>query len=177
MDELKKLLGKAAPWLAAASAGPAGLAMMAAKTIAGALGQPDDASPQDLAVALAGAKPEQLAAIRQAEMEFKARMAALGYTNIEKLEQIAAADRHSARRANVDGGTHERVFWLTCLIFVVVIGVEAAVLFLGIPPGVDGQMVGRILGTLDAALLAALYYTYGSSAGSARKDAARTVQG
>lgn len=168
MDELKKLLGKAAPWMAAAAAGPAGLAAQAIKTIAGVLGSNE--SVQDVAQALAGATPEQLQALRMAEIEFKARMQALGFGHIEKLEELATQDRASARNANVAGGTQKHVFWLTVVIFVVVIGVEAAVLFKGIPVGVDGQMVGRILGTLDAALLAALYYTYGSSAGSARKD-------
>jgi hypothetical protein len=69
----------------------------------------------------------------------------------------------------VGGDTALHVYWLTVCIFFVVMGSEFAVLMHGVPQGLDGQMAGRILGTFDAALLAALYYTFGSSAGSTRK--------
>jgi hypothetical protein len=44
--------------------------------------------------------------------------------------------------------------------------------FLGQPKGIDGVVLGRILGTLDSALMLVLGYYFGSSAGSAEKTAA-----
>lgn len=168
MSDLKHILGKVAPWIAAAAAGPAGLAGMAIKTAVEALGGAGD-TVDDVTAALAAAKPEQIAALRLADLDFQLRMKELGFKNVADMAKIAADDRDSARKANVAGGIQGRVFALVLLIFVSVLSIEAAVLFVGVPEGIDGQMVGRILGTLDAALLAALYYVFGSSAGSAAK--------
>lgn len=60
---------------------------------------------------------------------------------------------------------------LSALILVAALGAEIAVLFLGYPSAVPEVIVGRVLGTLDAVALMVLQYHYGSSAGSARKDA------
>lgn len=164
MSDWKDIVGAVAPMLATALGGP--LAGIAVKELSGhLLGRPDG-TQDDIATAISAGGPEVLAKIKAADQQFAVRMRELDID----LEKIAQADRASARAANVDGGTQKHVFWLTVVIFLTVIGVEAAVLLKGVPIGADGQMVGRILGTLDAALLAALYYTYGSSAGSARKD-------
>lgn len=160
----KKTLAAVAPTLATALVGP--LAGVATKALSDTLLGKPDGTEEEIAAAIAGGGTECLLKLKQADHTFKLEMRKLD-VDIDRIHQ---ADRASARGAHVSGGTQKHVFWLTCLIFLVVIGVEAAVLFIGVPPGVDGQMVGRILGTLDAALLAALYYTYGSSAGSARKD-------
>jgi hypothetical protein len=160
----KKTLATVAPGLATALGGP--LAGVATKALSDALLGKPDGTADELAQAMTAGGTDALLKLKEAENQFQVRMKELAID----LDRVHQADRASARTANVEGGTQKRVFWLTCLIFVVVIGVEAAVLFLGVPHGTDQQMVGRILGTLDAALLAALYYTYGSSAGSARKD-------
>lgn len=166
--ELTSLLSKIAPWLAAAAAGPAGLAAQAIKTAAQALGASD--TVDSVTAALTGATPEQLAALKTAEFDFKIRMQGLGFENTQALEKIAADDRASARSANVSGGVQGRVFWLIVAIVISVVGIEAAVLFAGIPATVDGQIAGRVLGTLDAILMIAVNYLLGSSASSARKD-------
>ncbi len=59
---------------------------------------------------------------------------------------------------------------MSCLILAFCLGAELAVLFIGYPPGVPEVIVGRVLGTLDAAAMLVLSYHYGSSAGSARKS-------
>lgn len=160
----KATLAAVAPSLAMALGGP--LAGAATKALSVALLGKPDAAEDEVAQAIASGGTEALMALKEAENSFKLEMKRLDVD----LTKIHQADRASARDASVAGGTQKHVFWLTVVIFLVVIGVEASVLFLGVPVGTDQQMVGRILGTLDAALLAALYYTYGSSAGSARKD-------
>jgi hypothetical protein len=167
-------VGKAAPILGTLLAGPAGGA--AAGLIASALGVKSD--PETIAQALAD--PAAAARLREIETAHRARLRELALqgetarlaAETDRL-RIAAADRDSARRAAVDGGQAGRVFALTVVIFVVVVGLEGAALLLGIPTTIDQQLAGRILGTFDAALLAAIYYTFGSSAGSARKDELR----
>jgi len=59
---------------------------------------------------------------------------------------------------------------MSCLILAFCLGAEAVVLFGGYPAGVPEVIVGRVLGTLDAAAMLVLSYHYGSSAGSARKS-------
>ena len=46
---------------------------------------------------------------------------------------------------------------------------EGWILTHGYPSNVAGELVGRILGTLDSALMLVLAYYFGSSAGSDRK--------
>lgn len=163
MSDWKALIGAVAPMLATALGGP--LAGVAVKELSGALLGRPNGTQDDVAAAIAASGPDVLVKLKAADQQFAVRMRELDLD----LDKISQADRASARQAAVDGGTAKHVFWLTVVIFLVVIGVEALVLFKGVPVGLDGQMAGRILGTLDAALLAALYYTYGSSAGSAAK--------
>lgn len=59
---------------------------------------------------------------------------------------------------------------LSCVILVACLGAEMFVLFVGYPTGAPEIVVGRVLGTLDAAAMLVLNYHYGSSAGSARKS-------
>ena len=98
--KLTEILGKVAPWLTAAAAGPAGLAGMALKTVAQAVGSSAETS-DELAAAVAGATPEQLKALRMAELDFKLRMQELGFKQITDLEAIAADDRKDARGMQV----------------------------------------------------------------------------
>ena len=74
---LKDILGKVAPWIAAAAAGPAGIATMALRTAAGALGASGETA-EDIAAAVAGATPEQLKALKLADLDFRLRMQELG---------------------------------------------------------------------------------------------------
>ena len=62
------------------------------------------------------------------------------------------------------------VIVLSSLIITFCLGAELSILFLGYPPTVPEIIVGRVLGTLDAAAMLVLSYHYGSSAGSARKS-------
>lgn len=168
MGELTKLLGKIAPWLAAAATGPAGLAGMAIKTVAEALNVSDTDS-QALAGALAGANPAQLAELRKADIEFKVRMQELGFKNVADLTRIAAEDRDSARRHNVASGMNKYLFVLSIILLSTSLGCEVAVLFIGYPASIPDLVVGRVLGLMDAVAMMVLAYWYGTTNNSDRK--------
>jgi hypothetical protein len=157
---------KAVPFLSAlATGGVPALLTTAAAAVGSALGREVAPTQDAIAAAVSEATPEQLLRLREIDAAVKTRFRELESED----RKTDAADRNSARKHNVDGGGSRRVFWLAVLIIAGVLGIEAAVLFNGLPIGVDGLTAGRILGTLDAALLAVLYYHYGSSSGSAVK--------
>lgn len=110
---------------------------------------------------------------RQRAIEFQAqhqeRMTSMLLDHEHRMRQTDIADRDSARRANVEGGTTNKLFWLSVLLVVAAIGCEAAVLFLGIPENANEFVVGRVLGLLDSIALTVLAYWFGSSSGSAQK--------
>lgn len=157
-----------APWLTAAAAGPAGLAGMAITKAAEALGA-SAATADSITQAIAGATPEQLAALKKADQDFELQMQALGFQNIQALEKIAADDRNSARVNNVAGGVSKDVFWMSVVLLIACIGAELVVLFHGYPPGVADVLVGRILGMLDTTAAMVLAYHYGTTRDSGRK--------
>lgn len=166
--ELKQLLGKAAPWLAAAASGPAGLALQALKIAADALGAAD-ATQDGVVQALAGASPEQLQALRRAELEFKVRMQSIGHRTLTDLERIAADDRKDARDAAVRGGTLPWVTGFAMALVFVAIGCEMAVLLRGYGDAVPDVMVGRILGFIDSLGMMGAGFLLGTTVNSARK--------
>jgi hypothetical protein len=77
-----------------------------------------------------------------------------------------------------DAGAARRAFWFAVVIFVVVAGTEAYLLINGFPGQMKApELTGRLLGTLDATMLAAIYYIFGSSAASVRGPARHDDKG
>jgi hypothetical protein len=159
----KSIVGAVAPTLATALGGP--LAGMAASAVSEALLGKPNGSEGEIVTALKAGGPNALLKLKEADQQFAKDMRRMDI-DVEKLH---AEDRNSARQANVAGGIQGRVFILVLTIIAAVIGIEAAVLFYGIPASMDGQIAGRVLGTLDAVLMAAVFYVFGSSAGSTAK--------
>lgn len=158
----KGLVGTVAPTLATALGGP--MAGMAVKAIAGSLLGNENASEKEISVALAAASPETLLKLREADNAFEIKMTELGID----LERIAAGDRDSARRREVDTKDHTT----KVLAGMVMLGwglVNYVLITGGQDAALDDAILYRILGTLDAALMAVLYYYFGSSAGSKEK--------
>jgi hypothetical protein len=60
---------------------------------------------------------------------------------------------------------------LTWIIVTVTLVAEGLLLFHAMPPGADPLILGRILGTMDSALMLVLGFWFGSSHGSQNKDA------
>jgi hypothetical protein len=167
--DLSSILAKAAPWLAAAAAGPAGLAGMAIKTVAEALGATPETEPGELAAAVAGATPEQLTALKQAEMDFKLRMQELGFKQIADLEAIAAGDRKDARAMQVARPSVMPALLsasITAGYFLVLVGMMTDWLKLS-----DSQALLIMLGSLSTAWGGVIAYWFGSTRSSESKTA------
>lgn len=158
---IKKLLIGVAPQLAHAIGGP--FASTAVKKISGALFGTHAASEPEIDSALLTATPEQLTALRLADLEFQ-RM--LQETSLEQA-RINAADRSDAR-------THQRTMndWTPSIIgALVILGffvVLAAMVARQLPEGAETEF-SIMLGALATMTAAVVNYFFGSSAGSKEK--------
>jgi hypothetical protein len=152
----KGLIGSVAPTLATALGGP--LAGMAVQAIGGALGL-SDATEEKLSAALAGAKPEDLIALKTADQAFAAKMKELDI----KVEELETKDRDSARNLMVQ--THSRTPAVLSYFIVVVTAGIYTYLVAGEYDKltVSDLVLGRILGTLDMAFGVVLAYWLGSA--------------
>lgn len=159
-DTFKALIGKVAPFaptIATALGGPgAGAAVSALSAIV--LGR-SDGTADEVAQALQTAPPEVFAKIRAADQQFE----------LDR-QRIAADDRKSARQREVDAHDSWTPRILAGLVVVGAFVGEGYAMTHVIPPGSE-MLVGRVLGTLDGALMLVLAYYFGSSAGSAAKNA------
>jgi hypothetical protein len=150
MNELLNLLKGIAPTLATAVAGPLGGAAVSA--IASRLGVGD--SVEAVAKAIAG-DPAAAQKLQELELEYA------------KLE---AADRDSARKNEIALATSQQTPWLNksvtpILAFVVVIcwGLIQWKLLNHVVPTEMREIIIRVLGTLDGALVMVLSYYFGAS--------------
>ena len=161
MNEFLKGL---APTLASALLGPlGGVAVTAIGKIFGI----DSATSSEVAKVFQDGKltPEQLSAIKELEMQYQNDEKERGF----RYAELEFKDRDSARNMAIQ--THAVTpALLTWLIVVLVLTMEGAVMFKGIPENVADIVAGRILGTLDAALLMVLAFWFGTTSGSQRKD-------
>lgn len=166
-----KLLGAVAPTLATALGGP--LAGLGVEAIGKAFGmeQPTIKKVQD-AFTQGQLTGDQIAALREAEFALHARMKEL---DIQE-EQLVYADRDSARKMQTS--TRSIVPPLLAGIVVALVCFAEGSMLLGKVGGeVDHIVLGRILGTLDSALMLVLNFYFGSSIGSERKTEIIAAQG
>ena len=165
MDLIAKfgpLLSQVAPTIATALGGP--LAGVAVKTLSSALFGHEDASEDQISEAMASASPDQLAAIKKIDADFKVQMKALDID----LERIAAGDRDSARQMQRD--TKD---WVPKVLAVVItlgfFGILIWMLLNGMPKtGTEALLM--MLGALGTAWTGVVNFYYGSSAGSKAKN-------
>jgi hypothetical protein len=165
-NSAKGVLGTVAPMLATAVGGP--LAGVATKAIMGALGLAEDTSPEQVAAAVTSAGPDQLLALRKANQDFTLRMTEL---DIDLL-RIEGDDRADARARQI--AVRDRIPGvLAVLLTVGFFLVLAWMMGHGVPKDTAGSEAMLVmLGALGGAFGAVVNYYYGSSIGSARKDAA-----
>jgi hypothetical protein len=158
MDILKTfgpLIGSVAPTIATALGGP--VAGMAVKAVSNALFGHQDASDEEIKLALANPTADQLAALKKIDADFKVQMKALDID----LEQIAAKDRDSAR--NMAIMTHD---WTPRILAVVVVaawGITTWYLLQNVIEPSMREIIARVLGNLDSALVLVLSYYFGSA--------------
>ena len=166
------VLRKAFPFISVAASLGGPLGTMAANAVGSALGvgKVDSSKLSDVITSAMG-NPEQLAALKKAEQDFQLQMTQLGYQHVEELEAIAERDRESARAREIaTRDWYPKV--LATLVVVLCFGGEAWYFMHGPPPSASPELIGRILGTLDSALILVLGYYFGSSSGSADKTRA-----
>jgi len=165
MDLLKQfgpLLGQLAPSIATALGGP--LAGVAVKTLSSALFGHEDGTEEQISEAMASATPDQLAAIKKIDADFKVQMKSLDID----LERIAAGDRDSARQMQ-----RETKDWVPKLLAIVItvgfFGILVWMLVMGMPQtGTEALLM--MLGALGTAWTGVVNFYYGSSAGSKAKN-------
>lgn len=161
LSKIGGLLGQIAPTIATAIGGP--VAGMAVKALAGALGLTPDASADDIQTAMMSATPEQLAAIKKVDADFKVQMKELDID----LERIAAGDRDSARSMQMRTSD-----WIPRAMAIMVtfgfFGILTWLLTKGVPPTGSETLI-YMLGALGTAWTGIVQFYFGSSAGSKAK--------
>jgi hypothetical protein len=165
MDLLKQfgpLLGQLAPSIATALGGP--LAGVAVKTLSSALFGHEDGTEEQISAAMAVATPDQLAAIKKIDADFKVQMKSLDID----LERISAGDRDSARQMQ-----RETKDWVPKVLAIVItlgfFGILIWMLLNGMPKtGTEALLM--MLGALGTAWTGVVNFYYGSSAGSKAKN-------
>lgn len=150
-----KLVENVAPTIATAMLGP--VAGMAVKALSTALLGHGDGSEDDITAALANATPDQIAAIKRADNDFKVQMKQLDID----LVRIAADDRNSAR--NMAVGTHSLTPSVMSYVIVVCWAIIQYFLFTHVIEASMRELIARVLGTLDGALMLVLSFWFGSS--------------
>ncbi|MEL6506141.1 MAG: hypothetical protein AAFR29_00780 [Pseudomonadota bacterium] len=166
---IKAILTGIAPQLAHALGGP--LAGAAVERISRALFGSASASEDDIAVALTTATPEQIIALRQADLDFQ-RL--LQETTLEQV-RIAAADRANARlhQREMEDWTPSVIGALVIFGFFVVLGAMVA---RQLPQGAETEF-SIMLGALATMTAAVVNYFFGSSAGSKEKTKLMSLMG
>lgn len=167
--KIGRVIGGAAPKIAAALGGP--LAGAAVSALSKAIFGEDGASEDAIGAALENATLEQLAALKRAEYEFEI---ALRNASVEEA-RIDAGDRASARARQGDmrDWTPSVLGALIILGFFVVLGAMVAHRF---PPGAETEF-SIMLGALATMTAAVVNYFFGSSAGSKEKTRLMVLTG
>ncbi len=162
MANMLGIVRKAFPFIAAA-------ASMAANAVGAALkmNSPLDGTADAIAGAIAGATPDQMVALKEAEIALQAQLAQLGFAQTSDLENIAAQDRANARARQiaVKDRTPAVLAWTVTAGFFAILVMVAR---WGVAPQVH-DLVIALIGSLGTAWTGIVTYYFGSSAGSAAK--------
>jgi hypothetical protein len=156
------------PFISAAAGMGGPLGLLAANAVGTALGV--DKPPADIEAAITAAQtkdPEAILKLRQAEQQFQLQMERLGFESVEQLEQIAAADRASARAREMS--VRDKIpAVLAIAVTGGFFGLLALLIFHAIP--VESREVLSVMtGALGTAWVSIVSYYFGSSSGSAAK--------
>lgn len=165
--DFKKILSVAAPLLTAALPGPLG--GIANALIGKAIGLKDGTTVEDISKAIDSGQLTggQMVALKEAELQFTEQMKKFDLDSVEKLTELADADRADARkRESVVKDWTPRVlaYGVTAGFF----GVLAYLLKGDVPPAAHDTLL-VLLGSLSTAWASIIAYYFGSSAGSQAK--------
>jgi len=162
-------IAKLAPTIASAVGGPlAGTAVSFIEKALNVNTGGDLSQRQDsVAAAIAGATPDQLLALKQADNDFAVKMAELGFKDAEALAALGVQDRDSARKREM-GVKDFTPRILAYLIIGTAFGVAYGVLFHKMIA--DSVLAGTVVGYLFSEARSVTSYYFGSSQGSAEKS-------
>lgn len=167
----KTVLKAAFPFIATAAEMGGPIGMMAATAVGNALGipkvEPTERGINDAVTAAQAKDPEALLKLQKAEEDFQVQMTALGFDNIQKLEQIAAEDRANARAREIavkDVTPKVLAYGTTAGFFILLAGL----VFRAIPPE-SREVLSAMTGVLGTMTVGINTYYFGSSSGSAAK--------
>jgi hypothetical protein len=156
LDSALSVLSMVAPGIATALGGPA--AGLGVQALEAAFGLSPTGDKTAALQAVTAATPDQIIALKKVDNDFQARMKELDI-DIFKTEVDDRKDSRARAVAMKD--------WTPSLIGLVIIAVWAGMNYFllssPVVPAVGGEVLGRVLGTLDAALMAFLYWIYGGS--------------
>lgn len=161
----KDVVRQVAPGLAGLFGGP--LASTAVGALSNALLGKPDGTEEEVALAIGNAPPEILARIREADATLRGQLAQAGV----KLEEIAGADRASARDLAKTTGLLPQIILSTIFVvgYFVLVG---ALMLKGIQIASELYDVFLVLiGVMTAAVPQILNFWFGSSRSSQAKDA------
>lgn len=174
-SKVKSAIGTIAPWIAGTLGTPvAGVAVKVICDLFGLTG--DKATPENVTAALAGATPDQLIALKQADIKHQEFMTQIGYDHLDKLAQMEVDDRDGARKREI--AVKDRTpAHLAYMIIGGFFGVATAqlVALMGWPdvavkiPPQGWVIIGNISGYLAAEAKAAAAYYFGTTQDSGRK--------
>ena len=160
MDTLKGL----APTVASAFLGPLGGVAVAA---VGQLLGVSEATQDKIAQAIQSGQltPEQISELKKLEMQYRENERERGfkYAELEFKDTASAREMQTATKSLTPS-------ILTWIVVAITLSCEGMLLFNQVPPGADPIIIGRVLGTMDSALIMVLGFWFGSSHGSQNKD-------
>lgn len=157
------VLKTVAPTVATALAGPLGGAAVSA--LGGILGI-DSPTQDKIAKAFTAGQltPEAMERIKALELDYQNQERERGF----RYADLEFKDRDSARSMAV--ATHSMTpAILTWIIVLLTLAAEGALLFHAMPASADPIIIGRVLGTMDSALVMVLSFWFGSNSNSQRK--------
>ena len=156
-------LKQALPWIGAAATGnvPA-LVSLAAQTVAQHVGKAVTANADDIAAAVAGATPDQIVALKQADNDFALKMQQLGFEHIEDMLKLEDDDRANARARQVS--LKDRVPAILAIAYTAGFFLYLGMLLKFSPPAADKDLLEILLGALSAGEASIMAYYFGSSA-------------
>jgi hypothetical protein len=175
----KSIVRTVAPGIASVFGTP--LAGMGVTAILNAIMPPDQPLPEDkdayLSQALQGATPDMLMKMKQADQQFALDMKRSGVDLEKFLEEIALKNTESARNMKVawlqsDKWDYEPIL---ALLIVCAFGYAEYWVFDYVMHSTTqmdankAMLIGKMLGMVEAAFLALVYFRYGTSKGSERK--------
>jgi hypothetical protein len=161
-----------APWIAGSIGTPAaGVAVSALESVFGL--DKGAATPATLAASIKGASSDQLLALKQADSTHAEFMAKLGADKLEKLADLQIAE--SNNEASQENGARDMATKTSiipqCVVAAFVLIAWGLVQYFMITHIIDPTMkeiVARLLGTLDAAVILVLQFFFGPGAHQGR---------